>query len=130
MQKRSCLLEAGPLSFVGLIVARMQCSGCAEKREDSGFDLFCGEGFADVALCACGNSAEDEGLAALGCNHDDGDSQGQILLSALLEKLESVHDGHINVAQDQCEGTGVSVVVPKSLQCFFAVRGLQYFRKI
>ena len=100
-------------------------SGCADEWEYAGFDLFGGEGLADVALRACGDGAENEWLAAFGGNHDDGDALRKVFFAALLEELEAVHDGHVDVAEDEGEWRGAAAFVAECGERFFAVGGLQ-----
>lgn len=92
-----------------------------QQREDPRFDLIGGERLADVASGSGCDGTKNEGFTAFGCDHDGWDSGRKILAAARLEKLEAVHDGHVNVTDDERKGAGGTVFVAKRLKCLFAV---------
>ncbi len=92
-----------------------------QQREDPRFDLIGGERLADVAPGSGCDGTQDEGFTAFGCDHDGWDSGRKILAAARLEELEAVHDGHVNVADDERKWAGGTVFVAKRLKCLFAV---------
>ena len=93
------------------------------------FDLVCRKWFADVSLRACSDGSENEGFASFGRNHYDGDAGGQVFVSTGLKKLQSVHHRHVDVADDQSDGRGGSLVGAKGLKSLFTVGSLQYFEQ-
>ena len=115
--------------FLARLVGILWPSRRIEQGKYASFYLFCCEWFANISLCACGDSSKNEGFASFGRNHYDGDAGGEVFISAGLEKLKSVHDGHIDVAHDQSEGGGDSFVGAKGLKSLLAVGSLQYFEQ-
>jgi hypothetical protein len=100
-----------------------------EQWKYPGFHLVCREWFADVSLRACSDGSENEGFASFGRNHYDGNARGQVFVSAGLEKLQPVHDRHVDVADDQGDGRGGSLIGAKDLKSLLAVGSLQYFEQ-
>jgi hypothetical protein len=85
------------------------CVPAGEEWEQALADLGGVEGFADVGLGADGDGAQDEGFALFGGDHGDGDADGEAFGEAALEEVEAVHDGHVDVGEDEVEGlTGVA----------------------
>ncbi len=63
-----------------------------------------GEGLAEIPFGAGGESFDDAGFAAFGGDHDYRDSFGCGDGGESLEELEAVHDGHVDVAEEDVEG--------------------------
>jgi hypothetical protein len=95
----------------------------AKEGEHPFLNLFGGEGFADVAFGTGGDGAKNQGATALGGDHDDWNVFSEILGLTLLEELDSVHDGHVDVGEDEVEALGN--VRTEDGEGFFAVSGLQ-----
>lgn len=95
--------------------------GVLEQGKDAGLDLVRSEGLAEVAAGSGGEGAEDEGLAGLRGDHDDGDAGREVLGGAALKEGEAIHAGHVDVGEDEVERWGGT----KELEGFGSVAGLE-----
>lgn len=95
--------------------------GGPQKRKHPRLDLLGGEGLADVALRSSRDGAQDKRLAAFGCNHHDGHPLGEVLLAPLFEELKSIHDRHVDVAENQGKRVGIATVAAERLKRLLAV---------
>ena len=74
-----------------------------QKRYDALFDLLGGEGLAEVTSGAGGEGFDYAGFTAFRGDHHDWNTFGALHSGDTLEKLQAVHYGHIDVAQDEVE---------------------------
>src|SRR5258706_2408580 len=61
------------------------------------------ERLADVAACARREGLCHVGLATLGSNHDHGHAFSVAVHGAALEKFQSIHLGHVDIAENQIQ---------------------------
>jgi hypothetical protein len=83
------------------------------------------ERFAEITFGTGGEGFDDASLAALGGNHDDGHAFGGVKGGETFQELEAVHDGHIDVAEDDVERAFLNFD-----EGFGAVAGFQDFADI
>ncbi len=79
-------------------------AGQMQQRDDALLDLLHGEGFGEEAVCARGHCLDQPGIAGVGGNQEQRDARRKVAALLVQQEIESVHPGHVQVAEDEGEG--------------------------
>ena len=88
-------------------------------------DILRGEGLADVASRPAGQGLHYVGFMAFAGNHDHGYALPVGHSRKLIDELQAVHYGHVDVAKNQIDD-----VVPKDPKSLESVFGPQYLLEL
>jgi hypothetical protein len=77
-----------------------------EEAHDFALEELGGEGFGDVASCAEGEDLADALGAGVRGDDEDGDLFCEVAALELLDEGDAIHDGHVDVREDEVDGDG------------------------
>jgi len=98
---------------------------CAQQGDDARLDLLQGEGLGEEALGTRRERVEQPWIAGVGGHHEKRDSRRKVALLLLQKEIESVHVGHIQVAEDKAERLVGDCGVCQRLQTLHAIGRMQ-----
>jgi len=74
-----------------------------QHGDDALLDLLHGEGFGEETLCSLGHCLEQPGIAGVGGNQEQRNIRRKVAALLVTQEIESVHLGHVQVAEDEAE---------------------------